>query len=96
MLSYESGLMVTLLSPPVNPPVYSLDTLQSNTGYGIAVVNGSGLEAVLKREGFTSLAQRIGAKQALNYLTLADAAYPLLNGSTTFALIGAPLTFENL
>ena len=82
--------MVTLLSPPINPPVYSLATLQANTGYGVAVVNGSGLEDALEADGFTALAQRIGANPKLTYsLTLAEAAYPLLNGSTTFAIIGA-------
>ena len=89
--------MITLLSPPVNPPVYSRATLQANSGYGVAVVNGGGLEDALEVDGFIALAQRIGANPNLTHsLTLAEAAYPLLNGSTTFALIGAPLTIENL
>ena len=81
--------MVTLLSPPVNPPVYSLATLQANTGYGVAVVNGSGIEDMLKSEGFTALAQRVSVS-----LTLAEAAYPLLNGSTTYAIVGAQLVWK--
>ena len=87
--------MVTLLSPPINPPVYSLSTLQSNTGFRVAVVNGSGLEDALEADGFLALAQRIGANPNLtHWLTLTEAVYPLLNGSTAFALIGVTMNIE--
>lgn len=101
---YQSGWIVTLLNPPDDISVYSLQTLEQTPYFSISIVSSMPTQTMLIFSNYTSIMSRVNRSTEATAASampkgvvpnMSVAIAPLLAGSTTHAVIALSIVNAN-